>query len=88
MTSLALSFFAGRERARGVKAGEACGEMLMLSSRPSSSAFRFRVAILEVWGETAGESRSLAMMKDRADFEKQESHTWIVMVVVECELRE
>lgn len=45
-TSLALTFFAGREIVRGAKAGDVCGEMLMLSS--SSSAFRFRVAILGV----------------------------------------
>jgi hypothetical protein len=45
-TSLALDLFAGRAIVRGAKAGEFWGEMLMLSSMPSSSAFRFRDPIL------------------------------------------
>jgi len=48
VTSLALTFFDGREIVRGVKAGEFWGEMDMLSSMPSSSAFRFRLLILEL----------------------------------------
>jgi hypothetical protein len=47
VTSLALAFLDGRARGRGAKAGEFWGEMDMESSVPSSSAFRFRVLILE-----------------------------------------
>lgn len=47
MTSLARTFFDGRAIVRGAKAGEFWGEIDILSSRPSSPAFRFRVLILE-----------------------------------------
>lgn len=53
MTSLARTFLEGRGICRVARAGLFVGEIDILSSRPSSSAFRFRLPILRfVCGET------------------------------------